>query len=142
MGITYLLEPVVYRGCHYLKGLPRLLLADVYALAASVGAISVWRGVWCIFDWTWMRYTDSIWPAWAAHFGALFVLLVLYCSNTALVRGLVRDGAEPGGECISLQCTYFTSNDDYYLKQREKSSEINSRALNIASSFETVECYM
>lgn len=54
---------------------------------------------------------------WITHAGCLFVLLVLNCGNSVLVRGVYVDAEENAGDCVILPVQYLRL---YFKREKNK----------------------
>ncbi|XP_046740064.1 uncharacterized protein LOC124407693 isoform X2 [Diprion similis] len=114
--ITFSLQPIMCCVCDRLKGLPRLIAADIFMLLSFVATVNVWRGVWNVLD-LWFLPEDPELSCWITHLGCFVFLVLLNCSNSILVRGVYIDGYEDGGQCVVFPCHYLRL---FFKIEREK----------------------
>ncbi|KAG8223605.1 hypothetical protein J437_LFUL004129 [Ladona fulva] len=80
---VFSLQVPVQALCSHLQGIWRLIVADLYLFLSFCGTVNVWRGVWNLLN---------------VYF--LPALMLFGCSNSILVRGVLLDGEESGGNCV------------------------------------------
>ncbi|XP_046589538.1 uncharacterized protein LOC107227151 isoform X3 [Neodiprion lecontei] len=114
--ITFSLQPIMCCICDRLKGLSRLIVADLFMLLSFVATVNVWRGVWNVLD-LWFLPEDPELSCWITHLGCFIFLVLLNCSNSILVRGVYIDGYEDGGQCVVFPCHYLRL---FFKIEREK----------------------
>ncbi|XP_049834894.1 uncharacterized protein LOC126278683 isoform X2 [Schistocerca gregaria] len=103
-----------------LQGASRLLAADLYHLVSFFGTVNVWRGVWNVLEIFLLEEYPEL-GCWVCATLPLFLLMLLGCGNSVLVRGVFIDGEEPGGRCIIFPCKYLRAYlQDRKQKKREK----------------------
>ncbi|KAJ2950185.1 hypothetical protein O0L34_g11543 [Tuta absoluta] len=124
---TFTLQAPMRWAAARLHGAPRLLLADVYHLLAFLATVNVWRGIWGLLDIYLFPDTPKI-SNWCSHAISLFLLILLNCSNTLLVRGVYIDAEEPAGECVVFPCHYLR-----LFIHKERTKKRHKRALQAAA---------
>ncbi|CAG2057275.1 unnamed protein product [Timema podura] len=103
---TFALQTPMKLVCNRLKGIPRLLVADIYLFLSFCGTVNVWRGIWNLLNIYFIPENLEL-SYWVTYLVSLMILILLNCSNSILVRGVYIDGEEEGGKCVVFPCYYL-----------------------------------
>ncbi|XP_071531183.1 uncharacterized protein fusl [Panulirus ornatus] len=101
---------------HVRKGLPKILLEDVYHTICFVGDVNMWRGVWMLLNIYFLPGLPVV-SNLLTSVGGMVVLMCFYTSNSILVRGAVMDGAGQGSKGVVFPTHYLRF---FHKKQREE----------------------
>uniref|UniRef100_A0A6M2DZX2 Uncharacterized protein n=1 Tax=Xenopsylla cheopis TaxID=163159 RepID=A0A6M2DZX2_XENCH len=122
--LTFSLQPIMRWTCARLEGCWRVLVADLFLFFSFIGTVNVWRSIWQLLD-LYFLPEHRIASDWITHAGCLFVLLVLNCGNSVLVRGVYVDAEENAGDCVILPVQYLRL---YFKREKNKSSRRKAAA--------------
>ncbi|KAL5280990.1 fusl family protein [Megaselia abdita] len=115
--LGFILQPFVQFILENIKGKFKIIfISDVFMTFCFLGAINIWRGIWMMAD-VYILPDDFIMSCWITHALGYIVLVMLNCSNTLIVRGVLIDGQEKSGECVSFPNRFIRV---YFERQREK----------------------
>ncbi|XP_026462985.1 uncharacterized protein LOC113365685 isoform X2 [Ctenocephalides felis] len=120
--LTFSLQPIMRWTCARLEGFWRVLVADLFLFFSFIGTVNVWRSIWQLLD-LYFLPEHRIASDWITHAGCLFVLMVLNCGNSVLVRGVYVDAEENAGDCVMLPVQYLTL---YFKREKDKRSRHKS----------------
>lgn len=123
VAIVFLLQPIMKKLCDNLRGIPRLIVADMYMMFSVMAVICLWRGIWNLLDIYFIPGTFNLnckikqstnkitenreLSCWVTHWVAMIILMMMGCSNSVLVRGVCLDCEEPDGTCVVFPCNYL-----------------------------------
>ena len=94
------------------KEVHRIAFENVFVIAANVGVVSLWRGLWMAYD-----FMEDYFPiycrSWdvtplAASVLSFLLLALAHCSSCVLFKGCEVDGELKGGQGVRFTTAYFT----------------------------------